>query len=99
MDANGDGQADILDGKVVFESGGARDGLFRVSNAKVDFSGDNQGLVDAWGGEFEIALEFDKPGPNLESGTYLIMRGGRKHRAGSLDRAPSKKTFQHRLIS
>ena len=75
MDANGDGQADILDGKVVFESGGARDGLFRVSNAKVDFSGDNQGLVDAWGGEFEIALEFDKPGPNLESGTYLIMRG------------------------
>ena len=41
MDANGDGQADILDGKVVFESGGARDGLFRISNAKVDFSGDN----------------------------------------------------------
>ena len=75
MDANGDGQADILDGKVVFESGGARDGLFRVSNAKVDFSGDNWGAIDAWGGEFEIALEFDKPGPNLESGTYLIMRG------------------------
>ena len=93
QDIEGDGVGDNFSGRVSYAPDGPLNGLFRVFELSANLSSDPEDSVPAWGGEMEIFLQFEKPGNNRESGSYLILRGDGSMEQGLWESSKIRKPF------